>query len=250
MSNKLQSHVTTCSLSLLVLMAIGSSQLSCAANPSESRRYLAESKSATTTRGFSDIDDIDGEKQITDLVRLGVIPASGAKFEPDKPVTRGEFVTWLVKANNILRPDAKIKTAAASATPSFPDVPATSPQFRYIQGMANAGWSIGYDDKTFKPAKELTREEMIAIKTPVDVGRDLRNEDRATIKQWADYDKISPRFKGAMCFESSWEPNWVRCFGKTKACNPQQTVTRAEAAICVWQVGYSDSAANPDKLKK
>lgn len=204
----------------------------------------------TKSAGFTDIAGVDNQSQIEDLVRLGVLAPASGKFYPDSPITRAEFIAWLVRANDVMRPDKNIKLASSGAAATFPDMPNSNPYFRYVQGMANAGWSVGYEDGTFKPAKALTREEMIAIKTPIDFGRDLQNDDRASIKSWSDYQRIGKKFYGPMSVESSWDTNWSRCFGKTKSAMPQSAVTRAEAAACVWQVGMSDWAVNPRTIKR
>jgi hypothetical protein len=109
----------------------------------------APGSNASTATGFSDIKGVFGEKEITDLNKLGVFDSNSGKFEPMKPITRAQFVTWLVKANNsFYNHDIRL---AESGDPTFPDVPNTDPNFKYIQGMVNAGYVVGYDDKTFKP---------------------------------------------------------------------------------------------------
>lgn len=195
-----------------------------------------------TAGGYTDISDVFGEQEIKDLVALGILP-KGATFEPSKPVTRAEFVTWLVKVNNKLRPNGQIRIADATAKSTFPDVPSTNPSFRYIQGIANAGWAVGYDDRLFKPDQELTREEMIAIKMPIDRGSTI-TELRPAVKMWSDYERISQRCLPAMGFNALWPgANWERVFGQTKVCEPQKPVTRAEAAICLSSFGISKSNA-------
>lgn len=215
------------------------------ANNSEKGRLIA----AGDKPEFKDIADFNGEKEIKDLVKLDVLNAGSGKFEPAKGCKRSAFVAWVVRANNVLRPDEKIRLADPGSKATFSDVPSTHPQFKFIQGMANAGWSVGYDDKTFKPDNILTREEMIAIKTPLDAGKDLKDENRPSIQQWSDYKKIGKRYIGPMSWETAWTPNWDRCFGKTKSCEPQKPVTRAEAALCVWQFGFSDGKKNPGNYK-
>lgn len=201
---------------------------------SVSCQVYAEDKAAAS-KGFTDIEDFNGEKEINDLVKAGVLKTDSGKFEPAKPITRAQFVAWLVKSNNVLRPDKKIRPADPGSKSTFPDLANTHPQFKYVQGMANAGWSVGYDDKSFKPDKELTREEMIAIKSPVDRGETLAKVDYKS--PWQDFNKVGKRFQGPMSWEGYKDRNWTRCFGKTKNCEPQKPVTRAEAAVCVWQFG-------------
>src|SRR5579864_2326301 len=119
---------------------------------------------------FTDIGGIFAEQTIKDMASLGVFDSTGGEFKPNAPITRAEFVRWLVKANNAYykdTPDQQIR-AAESGTPTFVDMPATNPDFKYIQGMANAGYVIGTDATHFPPDRPITREEMIAIKASRD----------------------------------------------------------------------------------
>ncbi len=193
--------------------------------------------SATVTDGgFNDIAGAFGENEIKDLQKLGVFKDAGTEFLPNKPITRAEFVCWLVRANNGMRPSSeKIRLAENGVNSSFTDLTSAQPYFSYIEGMNSAGWSVGYPDKTFKPEKALTREEMIAIKNPIDHGN---GQYEGYEKNWADGNQISENFKKYMSDEAFGDKNWSRVFGQTKNCEPQKTVTRAEAAVCVWQIGW------------
>lgn len=199
------------------------------------------SASADTTNGaasasFSDIAGAFGEKEIKDLAKLGVFQEVSGTFKPTEPVTRAEFVCWLVRANNAMKPKKElIRLAEKGTASSFKDLQPSQKYFDYIQGMNDAGWSVGYPDKTFKPEKALTREEMIGIKIPLDHGN---NPFTGYEKKWSDGDKISSNFKDSMSDEAFGDVNWGRIFGKTKSCLPQKTVSRAEAAICIWQIGW------------
>ncbi len=187
-------------------------------------------------KSFADIQGVFGENEIKDLVKLGVFPEMSANFNPSEPVKRAEFVCWLVRANNAIRPKKDlIRLAEKGSTSSFTDLEPSQKYFAYIQGMSDAGWSVGYPDKTFKADKALTREEMIGIKIPLDHGN---NPFTGYTKKWTDGDKISANFVDSMSDEAFGNVNWGRIFGNTKSCNPQKTVTRAEAAICVWQIGW------------
>jgi len=224
-----------------------------ASEPAESTGSTTDSTAAATNTAesnapkvsFTDIADVFGEKEIKRLTELKVID-DGATFDPTKPISRAQFVDWLVKANNIIKPKKyMIRKAEKSAKPAFTDVPATNPAFPSIQGMSDSDWSIGFTDKTFRPDQNLTREQMIAIKAPLDYQqKDLSNY----LEKWRDNAKISKDFKATMNLEAFAGHNWERVFGATKSCDPQKPVTRAEAAVCLYQF-YSNqqdySAADP-----
>jgi S-layer homology domain len=219
---------------------------------------------------FEDLEGVFGEKQITQLAQLQVFQTVTGKFNPQQPITRAEFVRWLVLANNAIwadKPDKTIREAEAGQA-TFTDVPPTHRDFRYIQGVANAGIAVGYDATTFKPDEPLTREQMIAIKIGVDKGgieKEIIDPNKVEVASdnvsayklatgvpdWTDRSQISPKFISG--FNSEYYTFWgdsgkysrrqnkfnnvERTFGVIKAFRPQNPVTRAEAAVCISQMG-------------
>lgn len=147
----------------------GSTSNDIGASTSTTSSTTSADPSATASKGFTDIAGAFGEKEIKDLVKVGVLDTSSGTFNPTKPITRAEFIEWLVKSNNAIRPKKDfIRTAEPGTPSSFTDLAESNPYFKYIQGMADAGWTIGFPDKTFKPDGILTREQMIGIKNPID----------------------------------------------------------------------------------
>jgi Protein kinase domain/S-layer homology domain len=192
---------------------------------------------------FDDLAGAFGGKEIAQLAALEVFGQTGVAFSPQRPVTRAEFVRWLVRANNALfaeTPTKRIRLAEGGGLVSFADVPENHPDFEYIQGMMNAGIAIGVNDTEFRPNDPLTREQMIAIKVGIDLKGDLKNSDVDYIPNWSDKDKISPYFKGALNVEyrsNTRVRNVERVYGVIKTFRPQQAVTRAEGVVCMWQIG-------------
>src|SRR6185369_15906983 len=65
---------------------------------------------------FIDTSSFWGERYINDLSDKGVIGAEpDGKFSPDKPVTRAQLSTWLVKV-------CGMDNQTPPSSPSFPDV--------------------------------------------------------------------------------------------------------------------------------
>jgi hypothetical protein len=203
---------------------------------------------------FTDIEGSAAREAILDLAQLGVFEGVTGSFEPTHPIRRAEFVRWLVRANNAMRKEKAIRLAE-SDTATFPDVPASHPDFEYIQGVDNAGIAIGYDDVTFKPEKALSREELIAIKCGLDQGGvRFKGRDHAdvwVVWHWSDTERISRQHLDAIYSEQFNEAkNVSRTFGAIKMFRPQQAVTRGEAAICLWRMGDGDdSITAADALK-
>ncbi len=237
-------------------------------SPSPNAGASAEASPATnggTPVSYTDLSSTNGEKYITDLASLGVFGTPSGTFNPAGTITRGDFVKWLVLANNAIfanTPGKQIQPSQGT-TSSYPDVSAKHPDFAYIQGMYDAGFAVGFPDKTFKPDALLTHEQMIAIKESVDRGGVqqyyVTNWD-STMPNWKDKAQINKIFRGAIAEDSgldrtavvNWShPNLVienvpRTFGAIAMFRPQQTVTRAQAGVVLWKMGaHTDKVSNP-----
>lgn len=203
--------------------------------PSSSQTQTEPAGQAAATVSFTDIKGIYAEQVIKDMGALGIFGSTTGEFRPNVPITRAEFVRWLVKANNVYyqdRPGEQIRLAE-STDATFVDIPATHPDFKSIQGMANAGYVIGIDEKHFAPDRPITREEMISIK----VGRDAKGERPVGNNRpsFSDVDKISKIYWDAVYYDdkAAASHNIERVWGPLKAFGPQKQVTRGEAALCL-----------------
>lgn len=202
---------------------------------------------------FSDIQGTIAEKAIAQMAMLAIFDKTGGEFQPHAPIKRREFVRWLVKANNAYSqddPKRQIRLAETSKA-TFDDVPSGDPDFKYIQGMADSGFVIGYDEKTFKPDKFLSREEMIAIKVSADGEVGAQNPSFHDVEgKFSDARSLSKKYYKAI-FYDTFPPaqNIPRVFGKLKTFNPQKEVTRAEAALCLERIGRFGSAGEALKKK-
>jgi hypothetical protein len=197
---------------------------------------------------FTDIAGVNGQAEIVELAQLGVVdPLSGA-FAPGQPVKRREFIRWLVKADNVLWRDAPAKQVRLADTtdhPAFSDVPATDPDFPYIQGMQDAGYSVGFPDGAFRPDAPLTREQMFAIKNVFDRGsvdaglaKDLNFARNTAMPPWKDKQGISKTYVAAIATGSGGgAESFARVYGTASLFHPQLAVTRAQAAVAVSLVG-------------
>lgn len=206
---------------------------------------------------FTDISGTYAESAIKQEAALGIFPSKSGKFNPYGLITRAEFVRWLVLANNIYFKDNAGKTirlAEPNSDQTFVDVPKSSPDFKYIQGMANAGFVIGIDAHHFAPNRNLTREEMIAILVS-------RGAEGAPLPKagppstwnnmpvpFADRNKISKPYWGAFQTNNGGGGSMAvdevnRIFGNTKIFDPQKTVSRADAAVGIQQVGFGTFGA-------
>lgn len=224
--------------------------------PSPTPVAVPKNSPTPTSVAFEDIKGVSGEKEITELAQLAVFDTTSGKFNPKAPITRAEFVRWLVRANNAFfagSADKKIRLAETDKA-TFSDVPPTHPDFSYIQGLANAGYPIGEDAKTFKPDQVLTREQMLAMKVALDHRVPLESYKGDAPVGWTDSKKISKKYWPALYVESVLlnNANIGRTFGSVKTLNPQASVNRAEAARCISAISdnVSGFTTAEDTLQK
>nr|WP_211176294.1 S-layer homology domain-containing protein [Brasilonema sp. UFV-L1] len=218
--------------------------------------------SQPNSQEFSDLNKVPQEfrQYIQDLAALGVltVESNGVKssgsttnqFDPGKIVTRRQFARWLVAANNAMyvnNPAKQIRLASENSQPTFQDVPKTDPDFRAIQGLAEAGLipSTLSGDSTavlFQPDAPLTREQLILWKVPLDTRQALPSANLEAVKQtWGfqDAGKIDPKALRAVLadFQNAEKSNIRRVFGYTTLFQPKKPVTRVEAGAVLWYFG-------------
>lgn len=195
---------------------------------------------------FTDIDSVPTKGFIQDLGMLGVFGNAGTEFKPYQPITRGEFITWLFNSYNALMPDNKKLRLDPGLKPVFKDVPKDHATYPYVQALSNAGYSVGYQDGTFRPDKPITREEMIAIKLGLD---GIKPEATDYGVDFTDKEQIDKRYRGYVWSDmysfkaGPFGSTIQRAFGNIRVLKPKQPVLRHEAAAALWQFENWNSAA-------
>ncbi len=106
------------------------------------------------------------ESDIKKLFSMQVLSGDAKLYKPEQAMTRGQFVSALVKAIKLpitpvetnKRPN---KNAVVSIT--FPDVTEDRPEYPYIMAAFENGIAIGRDDGKFYIDKPIDRQEAFAI---------------------------------------------------------------------------------------
>ena len=255
------------SILLVIVLAVtgagcsGSSQSASSASPTPSaaaaptqtvQATVAPAASTAPAPGavkvhYTDVSGIYAEQAIDDEGSLGILDTTSGAFRPDAPISRAEFVRWLVKANNVYTSADPTKRIglAQSSPPTFVDVPKSDPDFKYIQGLADAGYVIGINATHFAPTQWMTREEMVAIKAPVDEGQAIElSPSDVGFLVFSDRNSINPQFVSDVHedFSVRTTQNIGRVWGSIKVFHPRQPLTRAEAAIAIAEVGKGSAA--------
>ena len=130
---------------------------------------LSLNKSTAGAQQFKDVKAGDWYKTAVDIIaRQGVIKGyEDGTFKPNQLITRREFAVIAARYAEGL-----------DTWKTFSDVPTTDWAYKFINRVAGTGWINGYEDGTFRPDKNITRAEVVAI-----VNRMLnRTPDRAHIE--------------------------------------------------------------------
>lgn len=218
----------------------------------------------TAPQTFTDLDQAPPPLQpaIRDLAELGVLSTTGDRLQPNTPISRAQFVRWLVTTYNRFyadRPARQIRLGSRNDTPIFQDVPPDNPDFPYIQGLAMAGFLpsplTGDTSTLFRPNAPLTRETLLQWKVPLDQQGRLSPSTIDRIQQtWGfkDSQRIAPPAINAVAADylAGDLSNIRRVWGETLLLQPQKPVTRAEAAVALWYIGNGTEGLSAAMVKQ
>lgn len=189
-------------------------------------------------------DSLPSQEKLKELVSLGTLSAIGVTDQKgfEGELTRGQYVALLVEMNNLLHnPEDQIRLARDGDGQTFDDVPPSHAQYKYIQGMVDAGYVIGFNEKTFQPDKVLTREEMVAIAAKRDFnfdGFDAKYHWERNMP-FTDKNEIAPKYREAVSkdFYETGSSNLRQSFGELKLFHPKKPVRVYEALLSTEGVG-------------
>ncbi|MBB6217239.1 beta propeller repeat protein [Anaerosolibacter carboniphilus] len=148
-------------------------------------------------------------------------------FRPDKPMTRAEFVTVIMKSMG----DREINQNL-SEEKIFTDVEENFWAKEFVYAAHQKGWVSGYDGK-FNPNQPITREQMVTIlmKVLADTNRELNIVNDIELSSFKDHQKISQWAIGSM--EKAVKYGIIK--GYNNELTPEKNATRAEAAAMLYQ---------------
>lgn len=124
-------------------------------SPKVEGRILVADKPAAKKNVFADVKGHWAEKYILSVVEKGIFKGtSETTFEPNANITRAMLVTTLHRLE---------KTPKATKAAGFNDVEAGKWYADAVAWASEKELVKGYEDNSFKPNQEVTREEMAAI---------------------------------------------------------------------------------------
>ena len=153
------------------------------------------------------------------MATTGIVSGNKGKFNPDKAVTRAEFIKLLAAAKGL--------EPANPEKPTFSDVPAKAWYYGYVEAAAQAGIVKGEKGK-FLPEQLISREEMAVM-----VMRALKLDNSEKVElDFKDKNKITPWAEEAVA--QAVDMGFLN--GKDGYFKPQDKAVRAEAAVFIFRV--------------
>lgn len=175
---------------------------------------------------FTDIASVQAwaGRQIQVVAAKGAIEGVGeGKFAPKSNVTRAEFAKMLIRALNLEN---------NSAVQSFSDVSGAAWYAPYVAVAAEKGIITGRSAAKFDPNATITRAEMATmISRAVKSMNPAATTNVTAISQFSDAAKISASLRDGVAFAA--DHNLV--IGNAGKFNPNDTATRAEAAVIIYR---------------
>lgn len=164
----------------------------------------------------------DVEKLASKSIITGV---DEQNFAPEKEISRAEFATLLIRA---LGMKVDVSDTASS---QFQDIHVTDWYAHMVNTAAKAGLIEGFDDGTFRPLVQVTREQMAAMinRTIQITGSQQESYAQDTIlNPFSDQHSIDNWARDAMAF--TLQKGLIQGVTETQL-NPNAFATRAQAAV-------------------
>lgn len=197
-------------------------------------------QTASPQLGFSDLDDAEfAAAAINELYPMGIINGYGdGRFCPNDSVTRAEFVKMVCLAFNFVVPTDVSET-------NYSDVSTDSWYSAYIYTANTAGIINGYDDGSFRPDGDISREEAAAVFCRAIENSNFIGESTRLNINFSDEDKISDYAVG---FVDKLYMLSVINGDDSGMFRPQDSISRAETAQMIWNAVSQKSVNDSEQI--
>ncbi len=163
------------------------------------------------------------EGAVERLADLGVVQGTSANvFSPDKKVTRAEFAKMLVEAT-LTPAQQNALNIDDFETTKLKDVKKDEWYYKYVNIAINKGYMQGYEDRTFKPNREVSYSEIAKMVTKA-LGHTYLNENNP----------------------EGWDRNYIdkmiqeNLFNYVKFSSPSDKAIRGDVANIIWNMLKAD----------
>lgn len=176
---------------------------------------------------FVDIDEAKwATRPITKLAEAGIISGTGdGKFQPNREVTRAEFVKMLTGLFD--------EEPEQDSDQRFADVPESDWAFRYVNQAARVGLVVGGADGLFHPNDLVTREEMAVMTARLLKQLEISSGASGSASAFADAETVS---EWAVDSVTALKAAGIVKGDLGNRFNPKNSLTRAEAAQIIYNV--------------
>jgi uncharacterized protein YjdB len=172
---------------------------------------------AAAQAAFSDLSGHWAQKQVQAWADKGMVSGyPDGTFQPDKAVTRAEFVALVNRAMNKQNP---------AATADFSDVKTSDWFYREVAAAVSAGYVSGYEDKTFRPNQAITRQEAASI---IDRLLKLDRGDESVLNKFKDAAQMGSWARGSL---AAVVAKGLMGGYPDGTFGPTRSITRAEAVV-------------------
>ena len=114
---------------------------------------LLSARPTGSTLSFPDVNQGDWFYQaVTAMTQLGIVDGHDGSYNPNKNITRAEFITMAVRF-----------AAHVESASNYSDVNKSYWAYSSISAATAYGWISGYDDGLFRPNDQITRAEVSVI---------------------------------------------------------------------------------------
>ncbi|MFD0676047.1 MULTISPECIES: cadherin-like beta sandwich domain-containing protein [unclassified Paenibacillus] len=182
----------------------------------------------SVNRNFQDTQGHWAMKEINVLASKLIVSGTDEEhYSPERPITRAEFVTLIVRS---------LGYQAVSGSAQFKDVKPSEWYAGYVQKAVDLGIISGHGDGTFHPQDEITREQMAIVlnKALSLAGKPLSKADmNGTLGVFSDQKQVS----GWAAQEVATAVNAGLLTGMPNGqFQPQSALTRAQAAAVIMRL--------------
>jgi hypothetical protein len=158
------------------------------------------------------------KQQVLTLLTLGIIEGyPNNMFEPNSPLERGEFATWLARAKQLKRFKPKEDV--------FFDVPKEHWRAPYIKAVVDAGYMRGLMADRFGLSDKISRGDAVAAVAKANKLAPLKLSE-------SPFNDVLPSSKDAPYIYSAYNKGWiVGVPGRVRRFEPERDMTRGEVAV-------------------
>lgn len=145
---------------------------------------------------------------------------SDSMFAPAQDITRAQYVTLLSRG---------LKLSPATIESTFKDVNKSAWYASPIQAAVDAGIAKGYDDGTFKPHQNITREELVVMTArALEYVNGGQEADMLVVESFLDHSKIASWAKSATAIAIS--NGLIQGYSEGQFA-PKELANRAQSAV-------------------